>query len=35
MKGWITVEPAALEDDEALAGWVGSALAFVRTLPPK
>jgi TfoX/Sxy family transcriptional regulator of competence genes len=35
MKGWITVEPDALEDDEALAGWVGSALAFVRTLPPK
>jgi TfoX/Sxy family transcriptional regulator of competence genes len=35
MKGWITVGPDALEDDEALAGWVGSALAFVRTLPPK
>jgi TfoX/Sxy family transcriptional regulator of competence genes len=35
MKGWITVEPDALQDDEALAGWVGSALAFVRTLPPK
>jgi TfoX/Sxy family transcriptional regulator of competence genes len=35
MKGWITVEPDALEDDDALAGWVQLALVFVRTLPPK
>jgi TfoX/Sxy family transcriptional regulator of competence genes len=34
MKGWITVDPAALEDD-ALAAWVDDALGFVRTLPPK
>jgi TfoX/Sxy family transcriptional regulator of competence genes len=35
MKGWVTVEPGALEDDDALAGWVELGLAFVRTLPPK
>jgi TfoX/Sxy family transcriptional regulator of competence genes len=35
MKGWIMVDPAALEDDDALAGWVDDALRFVRTLPPK
>jgi TfoX/Sxy family transcriptional regulator of competence genes len=35
MKGWITVAPAGVEDDEALAGWVDQALGYVRTLPPK
>jgi TfoX/Sxy family transcriptional regulator of competence genes len=35
MKGWVTVGPGALEDDDALAGWVELALAYVRTLPPK
>jgi len=35
MKGWITVDPRALEDDDALAGWVDDARAFIRTLPPK
>jgi len=35
MKGWITVDPAALEDDDALAAWIDDALGFVRTLPPK
>jgi TfoX/Sxy family transcriptional regulator of competence genes len=35
MKGWITVAPDALEDDDALAGWIDDALGFVRTLPPK
>ncbi|HEV8652064.1 MAG TPA: TfoX/Sxy family protein [Actinomycetes bacterium] len=35
MKGWITVDPNALEADDALAGWVDEALRFVRTLPPK
>jgi TfoX/Sxy family transcriptional regulator of competence genes len=35
MKGWVTVSPGALEDDDALAGWVELALAYVRTLPPK
>jgi TfoX/Sxy family transcriptional regulator of competence genes len=35
MKGWVMVEPGALEEDDDLAGWVGEALAYVRTLPPK
>ena len=35
MKGWITVDPAALDDDDALAAWVDDALRFVHTLPPK
>jgi TfoX/Sxy family transcriptional regulator of competence genes len=34
MKGWVVVEPGALEDDN-LAAWVREALAFARTLPPK
>jgi hypothetical protein len=35
MKGWLMVEPSALESDDALAAWVESALKYVRTLPPK
>ena len=35
MKGWITVDPAALEDDDALAAWIDDALGFVHTLSPK
>jgi TfoX/Sxy family transcriptional regulator of competence genes len=35
MKGWIMVEPGALEADDALAAWIDDALGFVRTLPPK
>jgi TfoX/Sxy family transcriptional regulator of competence genes len=35
MKGWITVDPDALEADEALAAWIDEALRFVRTLAPK
>ena len=35
MKGWIIVDPAALEDDDALAAWIDDALRFVHTLPPK
>jgi TfoX/Sxy family transcriptional regulator of competence genes len=35
MKGWVNVHAGVLEADDALAGWVADALAFVRTLPPK
>jgi TfoX/Sxy family transcriptional regulator of competence genes len=35
MKGWVNVRSEVLEADDALAGWVGDALAFVHTLPPK
>jgi TfoX/Sxy family transcriptional regulator of competence genes len=35
MKGWITVAPDGLEDDDDLAAWIDDALRFVHTLPPK
>ena len=34
MAGWVVVAPEGLEGN-ALAGWVETCLAFVRTLPPK
>jgi len=35
MSGFIEVFGDALEDDEALAGWIDYARRFVDTLPPK
>lgn len=35
MKGYVVVPWAILEDDSELAEWVGRALAFGRSLPPK
>ena len=35
MKGWVTVEPYGLEDDDQLAIWIEQAMNFVRTLPKK
>jgi TfoX/Sxy family transcriptional regulator of competence genes len=35
MKGWATVLPEAVLDDDALRNFVGKALAFVATLPRK
>lgn len=35
MPGFIDVSGDALEDDEALADWIGRARAFVSTLPAK
>ena len=35
MKGWVVVEPDALESDRALRGWIDRAATFVETLPPK
>lgn len=35
MSGFIQVDYDAIEDDEALGGWIDYAEAFVRTLPPK
>ena len=35
MKGWILVGSNALEDERVLAGWLGLALAYVRSLPPR
>src|ERR1700681_2313326 len=34
MEGYVYVDPPAL-DGRALRAWLGLALAFVRTLPPK
>jgi hypothetical protein len=35
MKGWLLVDPSALEDDADLEGWVHEGMAFARSLPPK
>lgn len=35
MKGWATVEPEAMEEDEALQGFCELAIDFVKTLPKK
>jgi hypothetical protein len=35
MKGYIYVDPAGYESDEDLKRWVGAALEFVSSLPPK
>jgi hypothetical protein len=35
MKGFVVVSGDALEDDEALEGWIGRAKRFVDTLAPK
>ncbi len=35
LTGWVVVNPEGLETDEALAEWIGRALAFVKTLPAK
>ena len=33
--GYVLVDPAGVETDEALAAWLGRAISFVSTLPPK
>jgi TfoX/Sxy family transcriptional regulator of competence genes len=35
LKGYVYVSPPAVGDDDALRDWLGGALAFVATLPPK
>ena len=35
MKSMVYVEPAGLASDEALRKWVGQAVAFASSLPPK
>jgi TfoX/Sxy family transcriptional regulator of competence genes len=35
MRGWLLVEPAAIEADEQLAGWVDAGADFAASLPPK
>ena len=35
MSTMVFVGPAGIASDAALAGWIGRALAYVQTLPPK
>ena len=35
LRGFVFVDPAGFERDADLQGWVGAALRFVETLPPK
>lgn len=35
MRGMVYVEPEGIAEDAELADWVGRALEFVMTLPPK
>jgi TfoX/Sxy family transcriptional regulator of competence genes len=35
LKGFVYVDPAGFESDEALASWVGLSVSFVVSLPPK
>ena len=35
MHGWIDLTPEAVDSDDALQLWVGRAVTFVQTLPPK
>jgi TfoX/Sxy family transcriptional regulator of competence genes len=35
MSTMVFVEPAAIESDRALTGWIGRALTYVETLPAK
>jgi TfoX/Sxy family transcriptional regulator of competence genes len=35
MKGWVLVEPAGIENDAQLNGWIERALKFVKVLPRK
>jgi TfoX/Sxy family transcriptional regulator of competence genes len=35
MKGWVLVEPSALEDDADLEEWVRQGMEFAQSLPPK
>ena len=35
LKGFVYVNPAGFESDEALASWVSLSVGFVSSLPPK
>jgi TfoX N-terminal domain len=35
MDGWLHVETAAVESEEALASWVARGVAYARSLPPR
>ena len=35
MRGFVVVDEALLDDDDAIADWIARAQTFNRTLPPK
>lgn len=35
MKGWITVHPEGIAEDEDLIRWIQRGVAIARSLPPK
>jgi TfoX/Sxy family transcriptional regulator of competence genes len=35
MAGWLIVDAAALEDDDAFRGWLERGVAYAGSLPPK
>jgi hypothetical protein len=35
MPGWLRVEAAAVDDDDALHRWVERGASYARSLPPK
>lgn len=35
MKGWLVVDGTAIDDDDALADWVGRSTTFAASLPAK
>ena len=35
MKGMLYIEPEGIAEDQNLSQWIGKALDFVSTLPPK
>jgi TfoX/Sxy family transcriptional regulator of competence genes len=35
MRGWLTVDPSACEEDVDLRGWVDRGVTYARSLPPK
>lgn len=35
LTGWVLVEPAGLQDDAELSGWLERCIEFVRTLPAR
>ena len=35
MRGWVTVDVNAVDDDDAVQAWIDRAIGFAMTLPPK
>ncbi len=35
MKGWVTVEPEGIADDDALRAWLDRGIAYALSFPPK